>query len=193
MKNKEQKKTNSEDQQAPGLDASDKSKDQTDKQKEQAEEPKDEADRQESDPASKLEEVNDRFLRLFSEFDNYRKRTARERIELAKTASSDIITALLPVLDDLERACKVEGQGNEGSRPNDGLVLILNKFKAILRQKGVEEIPSIGQVFDTDLHEAITHVPAPDKDQKGKIIDEVQKGYMLNGKVIRFSRVVVAS
>lgn len=142
---------------------------------------------------AKLEESNDRFLRLFSEFDNYRKRTNKERLELAKTASSDVITALLPVLDDLERACQVESQSGEGAKPDDGLVLILNKFKAILRQKGVEEIPSIGEAFDTDLHEAITHVPASGKDQKGKVVDEVQKGYKLNGKVIRFSRVVVAS
>jgi molecular chaperone GrpE len=191
MKNKEQKKTATEHQQAQNGDATDKPIEQADEPKEQADEPKEQAE-EPQDP-SKLEEANDRFLRLFSEFDNYRKRTARERLEFAKTASSDIITALLPVLDDLERACQVEGQGNEGSRPNEGLILILNKFKAILRQKGVEEIPSIGQVFDTDLHEAITHVPASGKDQKGKIIDEVQKGYMLNGKVIRFSRVVVAS
>lgn len=186
MKKKEQEKKASEDQQAQNGDAADKPEEQADK-------PEEQTDEQGSDPASKLEEANDRFLRLFSEFDNYRKRTARERLEFAKTASSDIITALLPVLDDLERACQLESHGNEGSKTNEGLLLILNKFKAILRQKGVEEIPSVGHTFDTDLHEAITHVPATDKDQKGKIIDQVQKGYMLNGKVIRFSRVVVAS
>ena len=144
-----------------------------------------------NDLEAKLEETNDRFLRLFSEFDNFRKRTARERIELTKTASADIITALLPVLDDLERACHMEGP-DEG-RGNAGVLLIYNKFKAILRQKGVEEVPAIGETFDTDLHEAITHVPASEKSQKGKIVEEIQKGYKLNEKVIRHSRVVVAN
>jgi molecular chaperone GrpE len=144
------------------------------------------------DMEKKLEETNDRFLRLFSEFDNYRKRTAKEKLELVKTASEDIITALLPVLDDLERACSLETPEGRSTSSNEGLSLIMNKFKAILRQKGVEEIPGTGHEFDTDLHEAITHVPAGGKEQRGKIVDEVQKGYKLNGKVIRYARVVVA-
>jgi molecular chaperone GrpE len=185
MKKKEKERIASEDQQGQNGEATDNPQEQAKKQQEQANKQQEQADMQ--------AEANDRFLRLFSEFDNYRKRTAKERLEFAKTASSDIITALLPVLDDLERACQLESKGAEDATPSEGLVLILNKFKAILRQKGVEEIPSIGQPFDTDLHEAITHVPASGKDQKGKIVDEVQKGYKLNGKVIRYSRVVVAS
>ncbi len=138
-----------------------------------------------------VEESRDKFLRLFSEFDNYRKRVSKERLELSKTAGEGVITALLPVLDDLERAHRMTG-GQEGSEP-EGIGLIYNKLKGILRQKGVEEIPAEGSGFDTDYHEAITHVPARDEEQKGKVVEEVQKGYLLNGKVIRFARVVVAN
>ena len=145
------------------------------------------------DQQDKLAETNEKFLRLFSEFDNYRKRVNKERIEFAKTASEEIITALLPILDDLERASKNAGQQKEKDAELEGIVLIYNKFKTILRQKGVEEIPARGADFDTDYHEAITHVPAENKKQKGKVVEEVQKGYLLNGKVIRHARVVVAN
>lgn len=138
-------------------------------------------------------EANDKFLRLFSEFDNYRKRTAKERIELTKTANADMITAMLPVLDDLERATNIEGNNDDASPVSEGLILILNKFKGILRQKGVEEIRAIGELFNTDFHEAVTHVPATKQDDKGKVLEELQKGYLLNGKVIRYARVVVAN
>jgi len=141
---------------------------------------------------ARLEEANNKFLRLFSEFDNFRKRTSKERIELTKTATSDIITAMLPVLDDLERAAQLSVVDNGSEATKEGIVLILNKLKSILRQKGVEEITALGEPFDTDFHEAVTHVPAEDEGSKGKVIDELQKGYLLNGKVIRFSRVVVA-
>ncbi len=139
----------------------------------------------------KLEESNEKFLRLFSEFDNYRKRTSKERIELSKTASADIIVSLLPVLDDLERAAKAEKEQDQGN--NGGIALIHTKFRKILEQKGVKEIPTVGEDFNTDYHEAISHVPAKDKKQKGKVVEEVQKGYLLNDKVIRFARVVVAN
>lgn len=142
---------------------------------------------------NKLDETNDKFLRLFSEFDNYRKRVSKERLELTKTASESIITALLPVLDDLERASSLstKDEGTKGDK--EGITLIFNKFKSILRQKGVEEIASLDQNFDTDYHEAITHIKAEHKKQKGKIVEEVQKGYILNGKVIRYARVIVAN
>lgn len=140
-----------------------------------------------------LEETNDKFLRLFSEFDNYRKRVARERIELTKTASESVILALLPVLDDLERASHIPAETNETDAGKEGITLIYNKFKSILRQKGVEEIVAIGEDFDTDYHDAITHIEARDKKEKGKIVEEVQKGYLLNGKVIRHARVIVAN
>lgn len=139
-----------------------------------------------------LSESTDKYLRLFSEFDNFRKRTIRERLELSNTASAGVITALLPVLDDLERAGKM-ASGKKDDNHLEGIQLIYNKFKNILFQKGVEEIKTIGETFNTDFHEAITHIPAQDESQKGRIVDEVQKGYTLNSKVIRFARVVVAN
>ncbi len=140
---------------------------------------------------SSLDEKQDKFLRLFSEFDNYRKRVSKERIEMSRVAAEGIITALLPVLDDLERASRMARDDEKGGE--NGIFLIYNKFKGILRQKGVEEIPAEGNDFNTDYHEAITHIPAEDESQKGKIVEEIQKGYMLNGKVIRYARVVVAN
>lgn len=140
-----------------------------------------------------LDETNDKFLRLFSEFDNYRKRVARERIELTKTASESVILALLPVLDDLERASNMSAEKNDTDAEKEGISLIYNKFKSILRQKGVEEIEALGEDFDTDYHDAITHIEAKDKKEKGKIVEEIQKGYLLNGKVIRHARVIVAN
>lgn len=140
-----------------------------------------------------LDETNDKFLRLFSEFDNYRKRVARERVELTKTASESVILAILPVLDDLERASNMPSDKFNKDAGKEGISLIFNKFLSILRQKGVEKIASIGEDFDTDYHDAITHIEAKDKKQKGKIVEEVQKGYLLNGKVIRHARVIVAN
>lgn len=138
------------------------------------------------------QELNEKHLRLFSEFDNFRKRTLKEKIELSKTASAEIITALLPIVDDFERALSIQVENtNEEQALRTGLELIFSKLKTLLNQKGVEEIQAKGKDFDTDYHEAITHIPAPTEAEKGKVIDEVQKGYMLHGKVIRFSKVVV--
>lgn len=142
---------------------------------------------------AKVAEANEKHLRLFSEFDNYRKRTTKERIELSKSASAEMITALLPVVDDLERASTLATAEAKGDAIAEGITLIYNKLKSILAQKGVEEIKAVGEVFDTDFHEAITHIPAADKKQKGKVVEQVKKGYMLNGKVIRFAQVVVAN
>jgi molecular chaperone GrpE len=142
---------------------------------------------------SKYAEMNDRYLRLYSEFDNYRKRSARERVDLVKTAAADIFTAILPVLDDFDRAAKAMETAVDIEVVKDGMKLIHTKFGNILKAKGLEEMPSMGQVFDADVHEAITSIPAPDESLKGKVIDEVEKGYALNGKVIRFAKVVVGS
>lgn len=142
---------------------------------------------------TQLDEANDKFLRLFSEFDNYRKRVTKERLELSKTAAEGVISALLPVLDDLERASDVAREKAEGNTEEEGIVLIYNKLKAILKQKGVEEIPAGGEAFNTDYHDAVTHVPAENEGEKGKVREVVQKGYLLNGKVIRHARVVVAN
>ncbi len=142
---------------------------------------------------TQLQEANDKFLRLFSEFDNHRKRVAKERQELYKTAAEGVISALLPVLDDLERASEVARAKADGNAEEEGVVLIYNKFKAILKQKGVEEIPAEGEAFNTDYHDAVTHLPAENKEEKGKVKEVLQKGYLLNGKVIRHARVVVAN
>ncbi len=137
-------------------------------------------------------ELNDKFLRLFAEFDNYKRRTQKERIELLQTAGKDVIVSLLPVLDDFDRALKAtEASADDPIR--EGIVLIQNKLQSILNQKGLKEIESNNMAFDTDLHEAITNIPAPSDELKGKVIDTMEKGYTLNDKVIRFSKVVVGS
>ena len=144
--------------------------------------------------SAQVAELNDKYLRLYSDFDNYRKRTLKEKIELSKSASSDLITKLLPVLDDFERAIRAfETSTEAGQAMKDGTVLIYNKFFSILSQQGLEQMRTIGERFDTDFHEAITNIPAPAEEQKGTILDELEKGYMLHGKVIRFAKVVVGS
>lgn len=147
-------------------------------------------DKQVEELKEKYNELNDKYLRLFSEFDNYRKRTAKEKIELSKTASESIMVDLLPILDDFERALQTM-ENKETDANYEGVVLIYNKFKRTLEQKGLEEINAKDAVFDTDEHEALTNVPVTDEAQKGKVLDVIQKGYKLNGKVIRYARVVV--
>ena len=141
---------------------------------------------------AKYAELNDKYLRLFSEFDNYRKRTAKEKIDLTATASESVIKDILPVLDDFERALQnMEKNGNETDI--QGVTLIFNKLKDMLKKKGLEEIEAMGVEFNTDEHEALTMIPAPEEDKKGKVLDVIQKGYKLNGKMIRFARVVVGN
>lgn len=142
---------------------------------------------------AKFDDLNDRYLRLFSEFDNFRKRTIKEKLDLTKTASEDIITSLLPIIDDLDRALEAADNEDNKESVKKGLELILNKLKTTLRQKGMEEIKAIGEDFNTDLHEAVSNVKAENKKDKGKIVDVVQKGYLLNGKVLRYAKVVVAN
>ena len=139
----------------------------------------------------KVNEINDKYLRLYSEFDNYRKRTIKERIELSKTASEEIIIDLLPVLDDFERSIKSNEASEDCDAIKDGMDLIYNKFKNTLEKKGLKPIETQGNEFDTDFHEAITQIPAPSDDLKGKVVDEIEKGYQLHDKVIRFSKVVI--
>jgi len=133
----------------------------------------------------------DRYLRLFAEFENYKKRTARERIEMFKTAGEDIILSMLPVLDDFGRALKeLEKSKDEGH--SKGTELIYNKLKETLRSKGLEEVGvNPGDAFDVEIHEAITQVPAPEEKLKGKIVDVVEKGYYMGDKIIRYPKVVI--
>ena len=131
----------------------------------------------------------DKNLRLFAEFDNFRKRTAKERIELFGTASQDIMTSLLPILDNFERAFKANKP-----EENDGYFLIYNQLKSELEKKGLKEIDDpIGKELDTDFHEAITKIPTQNDKEKGKIVDVIEKGYLLSNKVIRYTKVVVAN
>jgi molecular chaperone GrpE len=139
----------------------------------------------------KASELNDRYLRLHAEFDNYRKRSNRERVDLIKTASEDLIIELLPVLDDFERAVKSFELTENVDVMREGFNLIYNKFRNTLISRGLKEIKTIGEEFSVDFHEAIAHMPAPQEDLKNKVIDEVQKGYTLNEKVIRYAKVVV--
>ena len=146
----------------------------------------------------KLEEeiaqLNDKYLRLYSEFDNYRKRTIKEKIELSKTASTDVVLSILPVLDDFERAIKAFEISTESTDAlKHGIILIFGKFINILAQQGLQQIKAIGEEFNTDLHEAVARIPATDPGMNGKIVDETEKGYMLHDKVIRYSKVVVAN
>lgn len=137
--------------------------------------------------------LNDKHLRLYSEFDNFRKRTSKERIELLNTAGAEIIKSLLPVVDDLERAIKNNEESKDVIAINEGVNLIAQKFRNILAQKGLESVSSVGKTFDVDLHEAITNITAATEDLKGKVVEEVEKGFTLNGKVIRFAKVIVGN
>ena len=139
----------------------------------------------------KCSDLNDKNLRLMAEFDNYRKRTLKERSDLIKTAGENILSSMLPLVDDFERALKAMETAEDVVAVKEGVNLIYGKFIAFLLQNGVKAIPTENEVFDTDLHEAITTFSAPSEDMKGKIIDCVSKGYTLNEKVIRFSKVVV--
>ena len=140
----------------------------------------------------KNHELNDKYLRLYSDFDNFRKRTSKERIEIFKFASEELITLLLPVLDDFERAIKSnENESSKDSIIFDGIKLVNQKMKNILSQQGLKEMEIADGEFNSELHEAITKIEVPEKDKKGKIIDVVEKGYYLNEKVIRHAKVVV--
>ncbi len=144
------------------------------------------------DLENKLAEMNDKYLRIYSEFDNYRKRTIKEKIELGKYANGELITSLLPILDDFERALSLMVRTAENDAIITGMELIYNKFFKILEQQGLKPIMSKGEVFNTDFHEAVTKIPAENEELKGRVYDEIQKGYILNDKIIRYAKVVVA-
>ena len=158
-------------------------------QEKTVEEPK--KDTKEKSDREKLAELQDKYLRLTAEYDNYRKRTLREKMELTKSAGEDILKGLLPIMDDFERALQSIDESGENQAVKDGIHLIYNKFKDFLKQQGVREIEAQDQEFNTDRHEAISKIPAPSEDMKGKVVDVVQKGYNLNDKIIRFAKVIV--
>jgi molecular chaperone GrpE len=139
----------------------------------------------------KLAELQDRYLRLSAEYDNFRKRTLKEKIDLQKSANENLLNALLPVADDFDRALQHVDEAQEMDALKEGFNLIAGKFSSFLDQQGVKEIEAVHKEFDTDVHEAITKIPAPSKKLKGKVVDVVQKGYFLNEKVLRFAKVVI--
>jgi len=149
-----------------------------------------------ADPLKKLQdelaEAKDKYLRLYAEFDNFRRRTAKEREELRQTAGKEVITSLLPVLDDFDRALKAMETATDVIPVKEGVALVQNKLNNILTSKGLKPMDAKGQVFDADLHEGITSIPAGDE-LKGKVVDELEKGYYLNDKVVRFAKVVVGA
>ena len=143
---------------------------------------------------AEVNESKDKYLRLYSEFENFRRRTSKEKLELISNANENLIQALLPVLDDFERAEKSMTEDADIKSVKEGIDLIYNKFKGILEQKGVKKIEADkGSDFDLEYHEAITQIPAPEEGLKGKIVDVVEKGYQLNDKVIRFAKVVTGA
>ena len=155
-------------------------------------------DKKEKELEKKIEELEakaakdkDDYIRLMAEFDNYRRRTSQEKLELVSMASTETIKGLLPVLDDCERALKVLEESQDSDAAKEGTELIYSKLMAYLKSKGLAVIEAMGQPFDTDLHEAVAQFPVPEEEKKGKVFDVVQTGYTLNGKVIRFAKVVV--
>ena len=139
----------------------------------------------------KYNQANDKYVRLAAEFDNYRRRAAKERLELISTASEDVIKSLLPILDDCERALEHLKSSDNVEAAKEGTELIFNKLFSLLKSKGLAEIDAVGKDLDTDFQEAVAQFPVEDESKKNKVIDVVQKGYTLNGKVIRFAKVVV--
>lgn len=139
----------------------------------------------------KIEEQKDKYLRLFADFDNYKKRAARERLELIKDAGKDIMSVFLPVLDDFTRAIKSAEESKDADSLKEGMYLIYHKMEKSLEQKGLKKMESLGTDFDPELHEALTEIPAPSDELKGKVVDVVEDGYLLNEKIIRYAKVVV--
>lgn len=142
---------------------------------------------------AELVAANDKYLRLFAEFDNFRRRTTKERVDLLQTAGKEIIVSLLPVMDDFERAIRSMDNATDVDAVKAGVELIYNKLSSTLTQKGLKPMAALGETFDADIHEAITNVPAPTDDLKGKVIDEMEKGYYLGDKVVRFAKVIVGA
>lgn len=135
----------------------------------------------------------EKYIRLYSEFENFRRRTAKERLDLIQNASKDIIESLLPVVDDMERAIKALQGSEENKSALEGMDLVYKKFYGILERKGLKPMVAVGETFDAEIHEAVTQFAAPSPELVGKVIDEVEKGYYLNDKVVRFAKVIVGN
>lgn len=149
------------------------------------------ATNKEEELQSQIKDLQDKYIRMMAEFDNFRKRSLKERMELMKSAGEDILVNVLPIMDDFERGLQVMETSTDVEAVKLGVQLIYNKFRDFLTQRGVKEIESLKMDFNVDQHEAITKIPAPEEELKGKIVDVVQKGYCLNDKVIRYAKVVI--
>ncbi len=166
---------------------------------EESKKPKKETNRKKTDKTkeelektqAELAELKDKYLRLLAEFDNYKRRTVKEKLDLMKTASQDVVEAILPVLDDFDRAKKMATGENANEVFPEGIALVYDKFYSILKSKGLEPMDSTGLVFDPETHEAITEIPAPTEELKGKVVDTIEKGYKLQDKIIRYAKVIV--
>ncbi len=153
------------------------------------------SEKDEKDPMTELQEkydnLNDKYLRLYSEFENFRRRTAKEKLEVMKTAGGNIVKDLLPVLDDFERAIAANENNEDVTNIKEGLELIHHKLKHNLEQQGLKPMESQGKEFDTEYHEAVTNIPAPSEDMKGKVVDVAEKGYFFQDSVLRYAKVIV--
>lgn len=143
--------------------------------------------------AAEVAEFKDKYLRLYSEFDNFRKRTMKEKSEFFQTANKDMILEIIPILDDFERAISSNEKADDITVVKEGFKLLFDKFSKTLERKGVKVMEAQGAEFDTELHEAITQIPAPSEDLKGKVVDVIEKGYHLGDKVIRYAKVVIGA
>jgi molecular chaperone GrpE len=140
---------------------------------------------------AELAELNDKYLRLYSDFENYKKRSLKEKMEQGKMATADVFLSFIPIIDDLERALKSAEEAKDLKSVQEGIRLIYSKVKSVTSSKGLKPIEALGKSFDADLHDAIANVPVDDESKKGKVIEEVEKGYYLNDKVIRYAKVIV--
>lgn len=160
---------------------------------ENTEESQEQVKEEKSEPTweEKYAELNDKYIRIHAEFDNYRKRTNKEKLDIIGSANAGLLKDLLPVIDDFERAIANNDKVDDINAVKEGFSLISNKFMTVLQSKGLKRMEADGETFDSEIHEAIANIPAPDKKMKGKVIEAVEKGYYLNDKVIRFAKVVV--
>lgn len=184
MKTMEDKEMETKDQ---AIDAQNEAENSTETAPEVEEAPLSEIDQLKAD----LADQKDKFLRLMAEFENFRRRTAKERLELIQTAGKDVIVSMLEVMDDCDRAEKQLNSADDISVQKEGIQLVFNKVRSTLQSKGVTAMESLHKDFNVELHEAITEIPVTDNKQKGKVVDEITKGYFLNDKIIRFAKVVV--
>lgn len=151
----------------------------------------DELEEELQDAKEQLQEQKDKYLRLFADFDNAKKRHAKERLEIMKTAGKDVIIDIVSVIDDVERAIESSKNATDVNSVVEGMELIKNKLFNTLKSRGLNPMDAVGKAFDSDFHEAITEIPAPNEDLKGKVVDVIEKGYTLNDKIIRYAKVVV--